>query len=186
LFFFFQSIYLIRRISVVLARYPQRDLWVKDGACYRHTSTTDRTSDYGTRGFFCGPTVATRCSQADRESLNDHSVVWDWEPRCVNLSCCFDDYSMKSEWTQLVVSQFHRRTITTDGITPLDKSSARTILINVIRICVINNNNAIDCSIMYECTVIYCNVIVNYKPAIITILCTYAICDDNIDTIVHV
>jgi len=134
--FFFQSIYLIRRVGLDLARYTQRDLWVKDDACYRHTSTTDRISGYG---------LANTPSQpdTDRESCNDHSVVWDWEPRCVNLSCCFDNYSMKSEWTQLVVSQFHRRTITTDGITPLDKPSAR-IIFNVIQICVINNNNAIN------------------------------------------
>lgn len=110
---FFNLYEIWKRINVVFVRYTQRDLWVKDGACYRRTLTTDHATNMRTR------TVAARQNC-------DHSVVWDWEPRCVNLSCCFDNYSMKSEWTQLVVSQFHRRTITTDDITPpLDTRFAR-------------------------------------------------------------
>lgn len=74
------------KVNVIFVRYTQRDLWVKDGACYRHTLTTDHATNMRTW------TVAA----ATRQNC-DHSVVWDWEPRCVNLSCCFDNYSMKSE-----------------------------------------------------------------------------------------
>lgn len=53
-FFFCLPIYLFNKTNQSwFARYTQLGLWVKDDACYRHTSTTDRASSIRTRGFVC-------------------------------------------------------------------------------------------------------------------------------------
>lgn len=36
------------KVNVIFVRYTQRDLWVKDGACYRHTLTTDHATNMRT------------------------------------------------------------------------------------------------------------------------------------------